>query len=235
MSKNKPINIILNGDDFGYSPGVNRGITEAIDNGILTSTSVMVHRVAANEAVKLVSNKNISIGLHLDMTEEGLRRWLGLAVMFFKPSKRIEREFMAQIDAFVSITGQLPHHIDGHHNVHMHPRVKPYVKRFSKEHHIPLRGDGSAKFVMNFFGRSLKHWNDPQKVSAAHLMSIIKAFTPGTYEIMCHPGYVDDDLLQTRTTYLTQRTREVEALTDKHVKDFLKDRPDIGVIDWRHV
>ena len=34
--------LIVTGDDFGASPGINRGILEAHVNGILTSTSVLV-------------------------------------------------------------------------------------------------------------------------------------------------------------------------------------------------
>ena len=39
--------LIVNGDDFGLSPGVSRGIIEAHRHGILTSTSLMVDRPAA--------------------------------------------------------------------------------------------------------------------------------------------------------------------------------------------
>lgn len=35
--------LIVNGDDFGLSPGVNRGIIESYLNGILTSTTLMVN------------------------------------------------------------------------------------------------------------------------------------------------------------------------------------------------
>ena len=33
--------LIVNGDDFGYSPGQNYGIVEAYQKGILRSTSLM--------------------------------------------------------------------------------------------------------------------------------------------------------------------------------------------------
>jgi len=34
--------LIVNADDFGLSEGVNRGIIEAVESGILTSASLMV-------------------------------------------------------------------------------------------------------------------------------------------------------------------------------------------------
>src|SRR6266568_9642133 len=42
--------LIVNADDFGFSEGVNRGILEAHDKGIVTSASLMVERPAAVEA-----------------------------------------------------------------------------------------------------------------------------------------------------------------------------------------
>ena len=35
--------LIINADDFGLSPGVNRGIVEAFREGILTSTTMLVN------------------------------------------------------------------------------------------------------------------------------------------------------------------------------------------------
>ena len=43
-------NLIVNGDDFGASAGINRGIVESHARGIVTSTSLMVTGRAAREA-----------------------------------------------------------------------------------------------------------------------------------------------------------------------------------------
>ena len=42
--------LIVNADDFGASRGINRGILEAHQRGILSSTSLMVNRAASEEA-----------------------------------------------------------------------------------------------------------------------------------------------------------------------------------------
>src|SRR5437879_4472175 len=44
--------LIVNADDFGRSPGVNRGIMSAYEHGIVTSASLMVRWPAAAEAAK---------------------------------------------------------------------------------------------------------------------------------------------------------------------------------------
>ncbi|MBI3874558.1 MAG: ChbG/HpnK family deacetylase [Verrucomicrobia bacterium] len=43
--------LIVNADDFGLSAGVNRGIIEAHERGIVTSASLMVCQPAAADAV----------------------------------------------------------------------------------------------------------------------------------------------------------------------------------------
>ena len=35
--------LIVNADDFGFTPGVNAGITQAFREGILTSTTIMAN------------------------------------------------------------------------------------------------------------------------------------------------------------------------------------------------
>src|SRR5437764_10368629 len=63
--------LIVNGDDFGASPGINRGIMEAHLHGILTSTSLLVKTEWAEEAAALSSAApDLSVGLHADLRSE---------------------------------------------------------------------------------------------------------------------------------------------------------------------
>src|SRR5260370_3831130 len=62
--------LIVNADDFGQSPGVNRGIIEAHERGIVTSASLMVRWPAAAEAAAYARlHPRLSVGLHLDFGE----------------------------------------------------------------------------------------------------------------------------------------------------------------------
>ena len=45
-----PRSLIVNADDFGQSRGVNRGVIEAHERGIVTSASLMVRWPAAESA-----------------------------------------------------------------------------------------------------------------------------------------------------------------------------------------
>ena len=42
--------LIVNADDFGLTPGINAGIVTAHEQGIVSSTTLMVHGAAAEEA-----------------------------------------------------------------------------------------------------------------------------------------------------------------------------------------
>src|SRR5512135_2580948 len=62
--------LIVNADDFGLSPGVNRGILEAHRHGIVTSASLMVRWPAARAAVDAArAHPALGIGLHVDLGE----------------------------------------------------------------------------------------------------------------------------------------------------------------------
>jgi chitin disaccharide deacetylase len=60
--------LIVNADDLGLTPGVNRGIFETISTGIVTSTTLMANSAAFDDAVEKVrssAGKSASIGCHV--------------------------------------------------------------------------------------------------------------------------------------------------------------------------
>ena len=60
---------IVNADDYGLTPGVNRAIEQAHLAGFVTSTTVMVNGDAAGEVSELPSvSVSLSIGLHVNLT-----------------------------------------------------------------------------------------------------------------------------------------------------------------------
>ncbi|WP_145838534.1 ChbG/HpnK family deacetylase, partial [Bacillus paralicheniformis] len=61
--------LIINADDFGFSRGVNLGIIEAFQHGVLTSTTLMVNMQEAEHAVELArQNRELGVGVHLTLT-----------------------------------------------------------------------------------------------------------------------------------------------------------------------
>ena len=62
--------LIVNADDFGLTPGINRAIIEAHTRGIVTSATLMANMPAFYEAVQLAKvHPALGIGLHFNITQ----------------------------------------------------------------------------------------------------------------------------------------------------------------------
>jgi hopanoid biosynthesis associated protein HpnK len=145
--------LIINADDLGLTPGVNRGIIRAFQAGIVTSASLLVTGSAFEEAIALArQNPELDVGLHLALVEE--RAVLGREVLptlvdetgrlprtsgeFFRRAFRkrinwdeVEREIAAQIGLFQK-TGLRFSHLNSHQHLHMFPPVFQIVRRLTR-------------------------------------------------------------------------------------------------------
>ena len=66
----------------------------------------------------------------------------------------------------------------------------------------------------------------------AAFSNIIHGLTPGVNELMCHPGYADDDLSKTPTRLRAQRERELALLTSREARKLIEDAG-IQLISYR--
>jgi hopanoid biosynthesis associated protein HpnK len=66
------------------------------------------------------------------------------------------------------------------------------------------------------------------------LRGIIEALDEGVSELMCHPALYDEELQQANTRLKTERSRELEALTDELVLQDLK-RHNVALISYREL
>src|SRR5437870_8870577 len=116
MSQLKRRSVIVNADDFGLSSGVNRGIIEAHQHGIVTSASLMVRWPAAVEAAAMAREcPKLSVGLHLDLGEWTYRggQWVQLyEVVDLEDADAVRREVREQFDRFCESTSHPPTHLD---------------------------------------------------------------------------------------------------------------------------
>src|SRR5438093_682060 len=134
--------LIINGDDFGASRGINRGIIQAHHDGILTSASLLVNRPASIEAAALArQHAGLSLGLHLELDAGDLDEG-GVAA-------QCER----QLAQFRELTGERPTHVDSHHDVHRDPHVLPHVLALAQRVGAPVRGHSGARHLGKFYGR----------------------------------------------------------------------------------
>jgi len=136
--------VIINADDFGIAPGVNRGILGGFRDGVLTSTTMLVNLDYFEEAVAIArDNPDLPVGIHLSLLwgrpisdparvptlvdrDGAFPRSLGtLARRYFlgrlSPAE-VELEFRTQIGKFLD-QGLDPTHLDTHKHVHCLPGV----------------------------------------------------------------------------------------------------------------
>ena len=139
--------ITLCADDYGISPGVNRGIRELIAMKRLNATSVMVVGPAAGrdeiEALReaVAQHPTCQIGLHTTLTAPFHPLTLGFRPLhggLFPPlptmlktslmrgldGEMIRAEVLAQLSAFTTLVGRAPDYLDGHQHVQIFPQVR---------------------------------------------------------------------------------------------------------------
>ncbi len=194
--------LIINADDFGYSYSVNKGIIEAHTKGVVTSTSVMIDAIAADEAKDLKKYNDLSIGLHFEVKETG----------------NIQSELDRQIKKFISIIGRNPDHLDSHKKHTTTEGIREVLELYVNNHKVPVRDFGYAKFIDTFFG-----FNSAGDVSVDQLKKAIDLATDEYNEIMCHVGY-SDDYLREHSSYSDKREEELKSLCDPDIKKYIHEK-----------
>lgn len=71
-------------------------------------------------------------------------------------------------------------------------------------------------------------------LNAGALASLLAAMPDGTWELVCHPGYVDDDLNRAHTRLRESRAIEHAALLET-VPRFLREHPEIRAINFGQI
>jgi predicted glycoside hydrolase/deacetylase ChbG (UPF0249 family) len=224
------IRLLVNADDFGYSRGVNYGIVDAYKYGIVNSTTMLVNMPGTEHAMAIASeNPDLKVGVHLTLT-------CGKAMASNVPSlikadgsfrmtkdfedfdqveiEDVEKEWEKQIEHFLHF-GLTPSHFDSHHHIHARPRLLPVVKRLSKKYNLPVRNvftgsDTDFKVLTDVF------LNDffAENTRSDYFDGLENRVLDGrTVEVMCHPAYIDDALLN-GSSYNLDRAKELKILTN---------------------
>lgn len=246
--------LIVNADDFGRTKGINSGILESHERGIVTSATVMVLEAEAAAGVAEARRRapRLSLGLHFVLSGGGAPasdrarvRSLLVDGMFRRfpsdfpdelPFDEIARELDAQISLFERLSGLLPSHLDSHHHSALHPSVQTVFARTALRLGIPARGSTpAARDALRAVGvRTPDHFVDAfhgHGVTPENLRSILEHLEEGTTtELMCHPAHVDEGL-RSGSTYAHERDRERELLSDPELRS-LVDREGIELVSF---
>jgi len=133
------IRVLVNADDFGLNSTVNKAITDAFEQGLISSTTMITNMSGFEEACEIAkTNKLVDcIGVHLNLMEGqpltneilGFNRLCNESGFFngileghiskFTPEERkaVTAELIAQIE-ILEKKGIKPTHIDSHHHFH---------------------------------------------------------------------------------------------------------------------
>lgn len=148
------MDLIINADDLGISPEVNRATFDLMKQNLVTSATLLANAPDLEEAcVRLPEFSQCSFGAHLNITEfqplsssnkikplldhTGALNLERFRQATIDPSlaEGIFEEFCAQIEKLVSLGVQLSH-LDSHHYILSVPRLFPVLKRVQKKYQI---------------------------------------------------------------------------------------------------
>ena len=164
--------LLVNADDFGFTHGVNAGIIDAHENGILTATTLMANGAAFEDAVRLArAHPQLDIGVHCvlvggDSLLTGLPLPSGVNELVQAVVRRRINpydELKPQLRRIVE-SGIRPTHLDTHKHTHLFPPVLEAVARLSEEYGIgwvrrpfdfPLSGAGKAPLTLRLLSRCM--------------------------------------------------------------------------------
>lgn len=137
--------LVVNADDFGFTPDVNEGIVEAHRRGILTATTLMANGGAFEDAVHGAREvPSLDIGCHLVLVGGHSllsgkpfpvtvsRLLLAIAGKHLRPYDELHAQVRRILEA-----GIRPSHLDTHKHTHLAPPVLDAVARLSEEFGIP--------------------------------------------------------------------------------------------------
>ncbi len=215
--------LIMNADEFGRSPGINRGIIDVHAAGVITSASAMVRRPAAEGAAELArAHPDLDLGLHVDLGEWALEdgEWQQVEVVV-DPSDAaaVHVEVQRQLEQFRRLFGREPTHLDSYQGVHRNGPVLTVLADVAQSLRVPLRHfTPGVRVVSEFHGRTSRGLPFPEGITVDRLLRLLRTLPGGVHELVCHPGAAADG----GESYCEERVGELRSLLDPAVRETLR-------------
>jgi hopanoid biosynthesis associated protein HpnK len=268
--------LIINADDFGLTPGVNRAIAKAYQHGIVTSTTLMANSRSFAEAVHSAkAMPRLSVGCHVVLVDgspilppdrvpsllaDGARFPNGFGDIATSSLRKkinaaeVEAEVSAQIRR-IQEAGLTVTHVDSHKHVHMLPQIGAAIIRAARtcgvrairNPFVPVKPLAMAhllrrpKLWTRYTETKLLrgyHHRFRRLVSNATMVTpdgsfgvistgaldldlfhaIVSSIPDGTWEFVCHPGYIDPELGRICTRLRESREKELQVLTSEDAR-----------------
>jgi chitin disaccharide deacetylase len=198
---------LVNADDLGYDPAIDRGILEAHRRGLVTSATAMVETPFAERALAGVP-ATLDLGLHAVVDPAA-----GPAA--------VEDALSRQLARFRDLRGAAPTHLDSHKHAHLHPAARAAFAAAARREGIPLRAlDAGLRAWLRAAGVLT---TDAFLGDAAlrpcwtreRLLEALTSLPEGVVELMCHPGYAPT---HARTSFAAEREVELASLCEPNAR-----------------
>ncbi len=215
--------LVVNADDLGYDPEIDRGILEAHARGIVTSATAMVETPFAAAALR-AAPPSLGTGLHA-VLDPGLGR------------AGAEAALRRQLARFEELRGAPPTHIDSHKHAHARPEILSGVIAVAAERDLPVRAiDAAMRSALRaggiltgdaFLGDAARRpaWTGEE------LLGALPGVGEGVTELMAHPGHAPSHV---KTSFGIEREVELLALCDPAVRAVLA-RSGVRLCNYREV
>jgi chitin disaccharide deacetylase len=150
--------LVINGDDFGLTPGVNAGMLDAHRDGVLTSVSIFASAPSTDEAIAIAhATPSLGVGCHLTLvdgtptlrpsevpslvTPDGQFRptwgaFIRACLLGRISLDDVQRELTAQI-VRLQAAGIVLTHLDSHKHVHTYPPIFGIVADLATRFAVP--------------------------------------------------------------------------------------------------
>ena len=189
-----PARLIVNADDFGLTPGINRAIAELHAAGALTSATLMTNGLAFDDAVTIAhAHPTLGIGCHIVLTDgvpvlppEAIPTLIGPDGRSFRPGltsflkalflgrirkDEIVREVLAQIEK-LQAAGIHVTHVDTHKHTHLFPSIAAPLLEACEALQIPaIRNPFEPAFT-----RNLRHGTRTRRLAIRQLSRLRRKF-----------------------------------------------------------
>jgi predicted glycoside hydrolase/deacetylase ChbG (UPF0249 family) len=250
-AQTKPAQLIIRGDDMGFSHAGNLGIIESYKHGIEKSVEVLVPSPWFPEAVRLLKeNPGIDVGIHLTLTSEwdnikwrpltdckSLEDSNGYFYPMIWPNKNypnknllahawklsdIEKEWRAQIELAIK---NIPHisHISSHMGcTNMNDTVYALARKLAKEYNIDIEPKDFNVADASYDG---SHTTSAEKIKS--FINMLDTLKPGkTYLFVDHPAINSPELQAVHhigyENVAEDRQGVVDLFTSDEVKKFIQ-------------
>lgn len=234
--------LLLRADDLGFSEAVNYGIAKTVRNGLIQNCGIMVNMDATEHAVGLFAFMPCCFGLHCNVSvgrpicpPEEVPTLVDARGVFhnscdyreaaedFASVEDLHRELTAQYHRFLALFGKKPSYFEAHAVKSRNLGIA--LEQVAAENGLfyqPSFSDFTlgGTYVINV---PAKNMSEDFEARAALKQALSKAEDGKCYLYVCHPGYLDQYLLENSSLTLA-RAKEADMLCDPEIRCWLHDQ-----------